>query len=175
MSAGNAISQAALPVFVLGIVVFGWARGVDLFDCFAKGARAGIGVVFRVMPYVVGMVFAVDIFEAAGGFTLLSRLLARPLSVMGIPPEVLTLFLMRPFSGGASTGLLAALYARCGPDSFAGRVASTFMGSSETLFYTVSLYFGSVGITKTRYVVPVALVTDAAGLIISCLLCRWFF
>jgi spore maturation protein B len=115
------------------------------------------------------------VFEASGAFSYLAVILTPVMSLIKIPPEILPLALMRPFSGGASIGLLAGIFTQHGPDSYIGRVASTFMGSSETLFYTVSLYFGSVGIKKTRYVIPVAMITDVFGIIISCLLCTLVF
>lgn len=171
----NAISNAALPAFVMIILIFGLIKRVDVYDAFVKGARSGISTVFRILPYVVGMIFAVDIFRVSGCFDYLSSLLSPVVSGIGIPAELIPLSIMRPFSGGASMGMLAGMLTRFGADSFLGRVSCTFMGSSETLFYTVSLYFGSVGITKTRYVIPVALITDFFGLIISCLLCKLLF
>lgn len=168
-------STIAVPLFVVIIVVYGLAKKVDVYEAFVKGAKTGISTVFRVLPYVVGMIFAVDLFKVSGCFDYLSAALAPAFSVVGIPPEVLPLALMRPFSGGASIGMLAGVLTQYGADSYIGRVASTFMGSSETLFYTVSLYFGSVGITKTRYVVPVALLTDCFGIIFSCLICTLIF
>ena len=175
MKAVTAASAIAVPIFIVLIVVYGLVKKVDVYDAFVKGAKGGIGIVFRIMPYVVGMIFAVDLFSASGCFDYISAALSPIVKGIGIPPEILPLALMRPFSGGASIGMLAGMVSRYGPDSYIGRVASTFMGSSETLFYTVSLYFGSIGVTKTRYVVPVALVTDAFGLILSCLICSVVF
>jgi spore maturation protein B len=120
-------------------------------------------------------VFAVNIFSASGCFDYIGKALSPALSPIGIPPEILPLALMRPFSGSASIAILNAILTRYGPDSFVGRAASTLMGSSETLFYTTALYFGSVGIKKTRYTVPAGLISEAAGLIASVLFCRLIF
>ncbi len=173
MSFVNFATDIALPLFVGIIVIYGLFAKIDIFESFVEGAKGGAKLAFTVLPYVVGMIFAVDIFRAAGCFDLLSSAVS---SVnIGIPPEVLPIALMRPFSGGGSIGLLAGLFATTGADSFPGRVASTFMGSSETLFYTVSVYLGSVGITKTRYIIPVALATDICGLLFSVFICTIVF
>lgn len=164
-----------MPLFIVGIIATGLLKKVDVYGEFVKGAKAGISTAFRVMPYVVGMIFAVDIWKAAGIFDYISAWVGDAVKFVGIPPEVLPLALMRPFSGGGSFGLLAGMFSKFGPDSYVGRVSSTFMGSSETLFYTVSLYFGSVGIQKTRYVIPVALLTDLFGLVFSAFICTAVF
>lgn len=168
-------SLLALPLFIALVLVYGLAKKVDVYESFVKGAKSGAGLVFRILPYIVGMIFAVDIFKVSGAFDYLAQALSAVTSAVGIPPEVLPIAILRPFSGGASLGMLAGVLAQYGADSFVGRVASTFMGSSETLFYTVSLYFGSVGVTKTRYVIPVALITDAFGLVFSCVICKLVF
>lgn len=169
------ISSMIMPLFIVGIIATGLLKKVDVYGEFVKGAKAGISTAFRVMPYVVGMIFAVDIWKAAGIFDYISAWVGDAVKFVGIPPEVLPLALMRPFSGGGSFGLLAGMFSKFGPDSYVGRVSSTFMGSSETLFYTVSLYFGSVGIQKTRYVIPVALLTDLFGLVFSAFICTAVF
>ncbi len=173
MSFLGTFSNLALPIFVGIIVLFGLAKRVDIFESFVQGAKGGAKLAFSVLPYVVAMIFAVDIFKASGGFELISAAVADV--NIGIPPEVLPIALMRPFSGGGSIGLLAGLFGTSGADSYPGRVASTFMGSSETLFYTLSVYLGSVGISKTRYIIPVALATDVCGLVFSCFICSVVF
>ena len=120
------------------------------------------------------MVFAVKIFQASGLFDWVGRLLGPLLEPLGIPTEVVPIAALRPFSGGGSLGLLAGVLAEYGVDSYIGKVACVYMGSAETLFYVVSLYMGSVGVKKTRYVVPAALLSDCFGLILSCLVCRAF-
>ncbi len=175
MKTAALISEISLPVFIVAIIVYGLLKRVDIYAQFIAGAKGGIQIVFRILPYIVGMIFALEIFKASGCFDAVSAALSPLIKGVGIPPEVLPLFLMRPFSGSASMGLLAGILSKYGPDTYIGRVASTYMGSSESLFYTVSLYLGSVGITKSRYVIPVSLITDAMGLILSCLICRLIF
>ncbi len=171
----TSISALFVPVFIAGIVVFGLAKRVPVYEAFIRGAKQGLTTVVRILPYVVGFIFAIQIFTASGSFDYISAALSPVLKPMGIPPEVLPLALMRPFSGSASIGMLTAMLTNYGPDSFVGRVASTMMGSSETLFYTTALYFGSVGIKKSRYTIPVALISELAGLITSVTICKIFF
>ena len=169
------ISAVFLPLFIAGIVVFGLAKKVAVYDSFIVGAQQGLKTVVRILPFVVGFVFAINIFTASGCFDYLSFALSPVLEPLGIPPEILPLALMRPFSGSASIGILSTILKKYGPDSFVGRSASTLMGSSETLFYTTALYFGSVGIKKTRHTVPASLIAEAFGLVASVLFCKIFF
>ena len=171
----STITAAIVPIFVAVVVVYGLVKKVDVYEAFISGAKRGAGLCFRVLPYMVGMIFAVRMLEASGAFGFLGEWIAPLTAAIGIPAEVITLAVMRPFSGGASLGLLAGLFTSFGADSYGGRVASVFMGSSETLFYTVSLYFGTAGVKKTRYVIPVALATDFLGLILSCIICTLYF
>lgn len=164
-----------VPLFIAGIVVFGLAKKVSVYEAFIRGAKQGFSTVIRILPYVVGFVFAIQIFTASGSFDYIAKALSPLLKPIGIPPEILPLALMRPFSGSASIGMLTMIFTRYGPDSFIGRSASTLMGSAETLFYTTALYYGSVGIKKTRYTIPAALTADFIGLIASVAFCRIFF
>lgn len=169
------ISALFVPVFIAGIVVFGLAKKVPVYEAFIQGAKQGLKTVIRILPYVIGFVFAIQIFSASGSFDHIAMALSPLLKPIGIPPEILPLALMRPFSGSASIGMLTSMMGRYGPDSFIGRTASTLMGSSETLFYTTALYCGSVGIKKTRYTIPASLIAELAGLLASVTICRIFF
>ena len=175
MQAVTTISAIFVPVFIAGIVIFGIAKKVPVYESFIKGAKQGLTTVIRILPYVVGFVFAINIFSASGCFDYIASALSPVLKPIGIPPEILPLALMRPFSGSASIAVLSTILAKYGPDSFIGRTASTLMGSSETLFYTTALYFGSVGIKKTRYTIPAALISELSGLIASVTICSLVF
>jgi spore maturation protein B len=169
------ISAAFIPAFIALVVVIGCARKVNVYESFVEGAKQGLSTVVRILPYVVGFVFAIRMFAASGCFDYIAAALLPVLKPLGIPPEVLPLFLMQPFSGSASIAMLTTIFGRYGPDSFIGRTASTMMGSSETIIYTVSLYYGSVGVKKTRYTIPAALISAVAGLMASVLICRLVF
>lgn len=164
-----------VPLFIAGIVIFGVFKKVAVYDTFIEGAKQGLKTVIRILPYVVGFVFAINIFTASGCFDYIAAALSPILKPVGIPPEILPLALMRPFSGSASIGILTSILQKYGPDSFIGRSASTLMGSSETLFYTTALYFGSVGIKRTRYTVPASLIAEVSGLLASVTLCNLIF
>ncbi len=174
MSALRWLSTAALPIFILLCIGYSFAKRRDPYEAFIEGAKGGAQIVFQTLPYVVAMVFAVEIFKASGLFAWVGRLLGPVMGPLGIPPEVVPIAVLRPFSGGGSLGLLAGVVSEYGVDSYIGRVACVYMGSAETLFYVVSLYMGSVGIKKTRYVIPAALLSDCFGLTLSCLVCRFF-
>ena len=174
----NVITYASalfVPLFIAGIVIYGLTKKVPVYDSFIKGAKQGLTTVVRILPFVVGFVFAIQIFNASGCFEYIAAALSPVLGPAGIPPEVLPLALVRPFSGSASIAMLTTIIGRYGPDSFIGRAASTMMGSSETLFYTTALYYGSVGVKKTRYTIPSALISEAFGLVASVFFCNLFF
>jgi len=175
MQAVTYISAAFVPVFIAGIIVYGTIKKVRVYESFIEGAKQGLETVVRILPYVVAFIFAINMFSASGCFGYLSFALSPVLKPAGIPPEILPLALMRPFSGSASIGILSHILNTYGPDSFIGRSASTLLGSSETLFYTTALYSGSVGIRKTRYTIPAGLFAEAVGLVSSVLVCRLLF
>lgn len=166
------ISAGVLPIFMVIIILTGLWKKVDVYESFTQGAKGGLGLVARTLPYIVGMMLAVEIFRASGCFAYLSKALSPLFGPLGIPPEVLPLLVIRPFSGSGGLGVLAGLIHAYGPDSYIARVACVYMGSSETLFYVLSLYFGSVRVSRTRYTVPVALAADFFGLFLACLVCK---
>lgn len=169
------ISLLLLPLFILFVIIYGLVKKTRVYESFIEGAKQGLSTSFKIMPYVVAFVFAVGLFRASGGFDLITQVLKPVLSFLNIPAEVIPLAITRPFSGSASLGILASILKENGPDSFAGRVASTMMGSSETVFYTVALYFGSVGISKTRHTIPAALAAELAGLFAAVFICSIIF
>ena len=175
MQAITYISAIFVPVFIAGVVIYGITKKVCVYESFIEGAKQGLDTVIRILPYVIGFVFAINIFSASGCFNYLTFALSPVLGPVGIPPEILPLALMRPFSGSASIGVLTSILQNYGPDSFIGRSASTMMGSSETLFYTTALYAGSVGIKKTRYTIPAGLIAEVSGLVASVIVCRMLF
>lgn len=168
------VSMLCIPGFILLVVACGLKKKVPVFSSFVNGAKGGIGIAFKILPYVVGMMFAVDIFRESGCFEYMAQGIS---SLIGpaFPPEILPLALIRPFSGGAAMGILMGIFAMSGPDSFSGRVASTMMGSSETLFYTVSLYYGSIGINRTRHTIPASIAAEVFGIVTAVAVCSAMF
>lgn len=165
----------AVPVVIACIVLFGFFRKVPVFDTFITGAKEGLQSSVSILPTLVGLIMAVSMLNASGALDLLSSLLAPAASALGLPPQVMPLALIKPISGSGSTAVLTQIYKDCGPDSFAGRVASVMAGSTETTFYAVAVYYGSVGIKKTRHTIPAALVGDLTACILSALAVRIFF
>ncbi len=165
----------AVPVVMLCIVLTGFLRGVPVFDTFVEGAKEGLKSSISILPTLVGLIMSVSMLSASGALDLMSSFLAPAARVLGLPVEVMPLAIVKPFSGSGSTAVLTQIYKDFGPDSFAGRVASVMSGSTETTFYAVAVYFGSVGIKKTRHTIPAALVGDLTAFILSSLTVHIFF
>lgn len=164
-----------VPVTVCLIVLFGLVKGVPVFDAFVTGAKEGASSCFAILPSLVGLIMAVSMLSASGALDLFSSFIAPAALALGLPPEVMPLALLRPVSGSGSTALLSQIFQLYGPDSFIGRVASVMMGSTETTFYAIAVYFGAVGIKKTRHTVPAALAADFTGYLASVWAIRLFF
>ena len=158
------ISDFLIPVTILFIVVFGCLQRVDIYEVFLEGAKEGLQTVIDILPTLIGLVMAVEVVRAGGLLDLMVELF-RPLSnAVGFPAELAPLSIVRLVSSSAATGLLTDLFAHYGPDSYLGRVASVMMSCTETVFYTMSLYFLSVGIKKTRWTLPCALLANIVGI-----------
>ncbi|MFY9377763.1 MAG: spore maturation protein [Peptococcia bacterium] len=160
-------SRWAVPLFITFIIVFAQLRGVKVYETFIQGAAEGFKLAVRLIPYLVAMMLAVGIFRQAGVNDLIAQWGKGLFKFLGIPPEVLPLALMRPLSGGGALGITAELINKFGPDSFIGRLASTMQGSSDTTFFVLSVYFGSVGIRKYRYALGVGLFADIVTFLTS--------
>lgn len=152
-----------VPLIIAGVAVCGVVRRVDVYDALIHGAGEGLGVLVKILPALVGLLTAVAMLRASGALELAARALGPALSLLGIPPETVALLLVRPVSGSAALGVGAELISAYGPDSLVGRTAAVMLGSTETTFYTIAVYFGAAGIIKTRYAVPAALCADLAG------------
>ena len=152
-----------VPLILAGVALYAMARRVDVYDALLCGAKDGLGVLLRIVPALVILLPAVYMLRASGALELAAELLSPVPSTLGIPPETVGLMLVRPVSGSAALGVGAELISAYGPDSLIGRTAAVMLGSTETTFYTIAVYFGAAGIVKTRYAVPAALCADLAG------------
>ncbi|KTD52664.1 spore maturation protein [Legionella quateirensis] len=171
----NQLSNWMFLAFIVGIPLYAAIKKINVFDAFIVGAKQGFDTSISIIPYLIAMMVAIGMLRASGFFDLLNQLLAPLLTMIGMPPEVLPLALIRPFSGSASTGVMAELIHQYGGDSIIAKTAATMMGSTETTFYVIAVYFGSVGIRRTRHAIPVGLLADFAGIIASVLICRYLF
>lgn len=169
------ISIFAIPVMMTTILIHGLIKGVKLYDAFTEGAQEGFKTAVRIMPYLIAIFLAVNILRKSGGMDYIIRVFLPITRPLGIPSEILPLAFIRPFSGSGSLAVLKDIITTYGPDSLIGRVASTMMGSAETIFYTMAIYFGAVGIQKSRHTVAAALISHIAAILASVMICRLLF
>ena len=161
------ISNLIVPAMILGIVTYGITTGVNVYDEFIKGAKKGFGTVIKIMPTLIGLMMAVGILRASGFLNFLSELIGKFTSHIGFPSQLVPLTIVRMFSSSAATGLVLDLYKEYGTDSRIGLIASVMMCCTETIFYTMSVYFMTAKIKKTRYTLTGALIATLAGIIAS--------
>jgi spore maturation protein B len=171
----NYISVLAIPFMIAVFLIWGFIKKVRVYEVFVEGAKDGFQTAVRIIPYLVAMLFAIGIFRASGAMDVLISIISPFTNLIGMPPETLPMALMRPLSGSGSLGIMTELMKVHGPDSFIGVLASTLYGSSETTFYILAVYFGSVNIKNTRHAVPVGLLADLAGALAAVLICRILF
>lgn len=164
------ISDFIVPFLILAIVVYGVLMGVNVYDTFIKGAKGGFLTVIKIMPTLIGLMVAVGILRASGFLDFLGGLMGKITGAFGFPGELVPLTLVKMFSSSAATGLLLDLYKEYGTDSFIGLVASISMSCTETIFYTMSVYFMTAKVMKTRYTLGGAVASTFAGLIASVVL-----
>lgn len=163
-------------VFIVGIIIaIGLIKKQEVFLLFTAGALEGLKTTLKIAPSIIGLIMMVTLLQSSGIFNALSSALSPFCTAVGFPAEVIPLALLRPISGSGSLAILDNILTQNGADSFAGRVASVMMGSTETTFYTIATYFGCVNITKTGYTVPCALLADLTGIIMSVVTVALFF
>ena len=169
------LTALVVPLLLAGVALYAAARRVDVYGGLVQGARDGVEVLLRIVPALVVLLPAVYMLRASGALDLLAGALAPALEGLGVPPETVPLLLVRPVSGSAALGVGAELMEAHGPDSLTGRTAAVMLGSSETTFYTIAVYFGAAGIIKTRYAVPAALCADLAAFLAAAWAVRFVF
>ena len=168
-------SMWALPLLIGVVILHGYLSKVDIFSCFVEGATEAVTMVVKILPYIVAIYFAVELFQVTGALDWLLRPFHSILKVTGPPAEVLPLLIIRPMSGSAAMSLVLKLMEKYGPDSLIGLMAATIEGSTDTTMYIIGVYFGSVGVKNPRYAVLVGLAADVAGFVASILFCNLFF
>jgi len=171
----DAVSNLSIPFMLSVFPLYAALRNVKVYEEFVDGAKEGFDVAVRIMPYLVAILVAMGMFRAAGGIELVSRALAPAMQAVGFPAPLLPMVLMRPLSGSGTLGLFAELVKQYGPDSLISRMGGTIFGSTETTFYVLAVYFGSVAVKRTRYALPAGLIADATGVVASIIVCRLVF
>ncbi len=161
-----------VPALLIAVLVAGLIKRVNVYDSFVLGARKSFDLSLTVFPYLAAIFVMVNALHASGLDAYVTKLLAPPFRLLGIPDEVVQLVLLRPFSGSGSLAILTDVYNNYGVDSYVGRCASVIMGSSETVFYVASVYFAGTKVRHTGWAIPIALFCNLLGAVVACLLCR---
>lgn len=164
-----------IPVILLLASALALRKRENTYDLLLQGASEGLSLLLSILPALILLLTAVHMLRASGAAELLSGILAPVFSLFGIPPETALLVLIRPISGSAALAVGAELMTEYGVDSLVGRTAAVMLGSTETTFYTISVYFGAAGIKKTGYTIPAALFADLAGFVMASLTVRWIY
>ena len=168
----NVFSQWAIPLVILLILLWGHYKNVPLYESFVTGAKQGFTVAVTIIPYLVAILFIIKVFTASGAFTDIKLACVWCMNLLGLGHysdtlEVLPLALIRPLSGGGARGVLLEIYDTHGADSFVGNMATLMMGSTETTFYILTVYFGAIQVKKIRHTLPACLIADVAGMFIA--------
>ena len=171
----SAWADLLVPAILAGVSLYGMIRGVDVYDALLAGASRGCRVMLQILPALITLLTVTALLRASGAMEVLTEVLSPALDRLGIPPETVPLMLVRPISGSAALGVGSDLIAAWGPDSVTGRTAAVMLGSTETTFYTIAVYFGAAGIRRSRYAVPAALCADLTGFLVAALTVRVFF
>jgi spore maturation protein SpmA len=171
----RALSPLAIPLLLTFFPLYAASRQVQVYGEFVEGAKEGFQIAIRIIPYLVGMLVAIGVFRESGCLEVLKSILQPVLDLVQIPSELIPMILMRPLSGSGSIAVLSDLVKQFGPDNILSYMAATIYGSAETTFYVVAVYFGSVGISRTRHAIPAGLLADLVGVIAAVFVCRVLF
>ena len=169
------ISSVIIPLLLALISLWALREKINVYEALTDGAAEGLRVLLRIFPHLLVLLTALSMFRASGALDALTALLRPALEWLGIPPETAPLVLLRPLSGSGGLAVGSELINTYGPDSAVGRTAAVMLGSSETTFYTVAVYFGAAGIKKLRHTLPAALIADMAGFLAAAWCVKWMF
>jgi spore maturation protein B len=167
--------KSIIAIIILGIVAYGMFKGVKVYECFVEGAKEGLSICLRIFPYLLAMLVAIAVFRESKALDYFINLIKPAVQLIGLPAEVVPLVLVKPLSGSGALGVLSDILIKYGPDSFIGRLSSIIMGTTETIFYTLTVYFGAVNIRKIRHTLWAALLADMVAIIMAITLARLMF
>ena len=171
----DGVSLWAIPVLLVGIPLVGMIRRVKVYDVFIEGAKEGFNVAIRIIPFLVGILVAIGMFRGSGAMDLLTGALKPLMAATGFPAELFPFVILKTLSGSGSLAFATDILKRYGPDSLIARMAGTMYGSSETTFYVLAVYFGAIGVKRTRHAIPSALIGDVVAAIVAVAICAWRF
>lgn len=171
----NIFSNSIIPIIILVIVVHGKIKGVDIYDSFVKGAIDGLKATWTILPYIIGIFLAIGIFKSGKGIDMLEFIFKPITNLMSIPKELIGLIVIKPLSGSGALGMYNELATRVGMGTLIEQMGATIVGSSETIFYTMAIYFGSLKIKNTRHTLTCAMISHIAGVIAAVFICYILF
>lgn len=163
----NYVIASIIPIIVLSVVIYGMFKGVKVYECFIEGAKDGISICLRIFPYLLAMIVAVTAFRESRALDYFIHLITPIVRLVGIPPEVVPLILIKPLSGSGALGIFAETLQKYGADTYIGIVCSIIMGSTETIFYTLTVYYGAINIKKIRHTLWAAIIADLTAIIMA--------
>lgn len=169
------LSIMIIPVLISIILIYGIYKKTPCYEVFVDGAKEGLFVAIKILPYLIAIIVSISMFRASGVIEILSNLLSKPLHYFNIPTETLPIMITRSMSGSATLGILSDIVNTTGADSYASKLGAVIVGSSETTFYVLAVYFGAVGIKKIRFALLAGLMADLFGIIAAIFVCRYFF
>lgn len=171
----NIISLWSLPIIIILILTIGLIKKVPLYETFTNGAKDGFKVAINIIPYLVAIMVGISMFRASGAIELIEQILSGVLNTLHIPTDVLPIMIVRSLSGSAALGVFSDIAHTLGPDAYATKLSAVMLGSSETTFYVLAVYFGAIGISKLRYALLVGLIADFIGIVAAVLVCHSMF
>lgn len=171
----NYFIKSIIAIIILAVIVYGKAKGVKVYDCFVEGAKDGLSICLRIFPYLLAMLVAIAVFRESKALDYFTTLVKPVVKLIGLPPELVPLVLVKPLSGSGALGVLSDILIKYGADSYIGRLSSVIMGTTETIFYTLTVYFGAVHIKKIRHTLWAAILADMTAIIMAILLTRMMF
>lgn len=171
----NLISLWALPIIIVTILTVGLIKKVPIYEVFTEGAKGGFKVAINIIPYLVAIIVAISMLRASGAIEMLAHFMSSFLTRLHVPVDVLPVIIVRPLSGSAALGLFSDIATTAGAAAYSTKLAAIMVGSSETTFYVLAVYFGAVGITKFRYAIWVGILADIIAAIMSIIVCNWMF
>lgn len=167
------MADILLPTLIACVLMYSLVKKVDAYSSFVKGSKEAIPLIVSLLPYIIAMFIAIELFRSSGLSGVLCKLISPLFKLLGIPAEVSELTIIRPFSSNAAYVLLKQIFVDYGADSYIGKCASVIMGSSDTIFYVSSIYFASTNVKKTLLTIPIALICNVVGAFLACFLCRF--
>lgn len=169
------IIKSIMAILILAIVAYGMIKKVKVYECFVDGAKEGLTITLRIFPYLLAMLVAIAVFRESKALDYFINFVKPVVKLIGLPPEVVPLVLVKPLSGSGALGVLSDILMKYGADSYIGRLSSVIMGTTETIFYTLTIYFGAVGIKKIRHTLWAAIMADLVAIIMAITLTRLMF